>query len=140
MEHIKIITMIEMFSCSRLAKSPYVCNELKSRSGCIKERYTYYARKADDSYREVKSEARKCINLTTEEVYGINNTLTPLIKKGQTINHLYINHPDILDFSKPSFYNYVNNGVFEFAPLDFSRIAKYKKRKNSQNRRTRKDR
>ena len=45
MEHIKIITMIEMFSCSRLAKSPYVCNELKSRSGCRKERYTYYARK-----------------------------------------------------------------------------------------------
>ena len=81
MEHIKIITMIEMFSCSRLAKSPYVCNELKSRSSCRKERYTYYARKADDSYREVKSEARKGINLTPEEVYGINNTLTPLIKK-----------------------------------------------------------
>lgn len=127
-------------SCSRLAKSPYVCNGCKSRSGCRKERYTYYARKADDSYREVKSEARKGINLTPEEVYEINNTLTPLIKKGQTINHLYINHPDILDFSKPSFYNYVNNGVFEFGPLDFPRIVKYKKRKNSQNRRTRKER
>lgn len=127
-------------SCSRLAKSPYVCNGCKSRSGCRKERYTYYARKADDSYREVKSEARKGINLTPEEVYKINNTLTPLIKKGQTINHLYINHPDILDFSKPSFYNYVNNGVFEFDPLDFPRIVKYKKRKNSQNRRTRKER
>lgn len=40
MEHIKIITIIEMFSCSRLAKSPYVCNGCKSRSGCRKERYT----------------------------------------------------------------------------------------------------
>ena len=29
-----------------------------------KKRYTYYARKSDDSYREVKSEARKGINLT----------------------------------------------------------------------------
>ena len=76
--------------------------------------------------------------VTPEEVYEINNTLTPLIKKGQTINHLYINQPDILDFSKPSFYNYVNNGVFEFGPLDFPRIVKYKKRKNSQNHRTRK--
>ena len=127
-------------SCNRLAKSPYVCNGCKSRSGCRKERYTYYARKADDSYREVKSEARKGINLTPEEVYTINTTLTPLIKKGQTINHLYINHPDILDFSKPSFYNYVNNGVFEFGPLDFPRIVKYKKRKNSTKRRTRKER
>lgn len=127
-------------SCPRLSKSPYVCNGCKSRSGCRKERYTYYARKADDSYREVKSNARKGINLTPEEVYIINSTLTPLIKKGQTINHLYINHPDILDFSKPSFYNYVNNGVFEFGPLDFPRIVKYKKRKNSNERRTRKER
>lgn len=126
--------------CERLSKSPYVCNGCKSRSGCRKERYTYYARKADDSYREIKSEARKGINLTPEEVYTINKTLTPLIKKGQTINHLYINHPDILDFSKPSFYNYVNNGVFEFGPLDFPRIVKYKKRKNSEKRRTRKER
>ena len=115
-------------SCERLSKSPYVCNGCKSRSGCRKERWTYYARKADDSYKEVKSEARKGINLTPEEVYNINITLTPLIKKGQTINHLYINHPDILDFSKPSFYNYINNGVFEFGPLDFPRIVKYKKR------------
>ena len=126
--------------CEKLDKSPYVCNGCKSRCGCRKERYTYYARKADDSYREVKSEARKGINLTPEEIYIINTTLTPLIKKGQTINYLYINHPDILDFSKPSFYNYVNNGVFEFKPLDFPRIVKYKKRKKSNKRRTRKER
>lgn len=127
-------------SCERLKHSPYVCNGCKSRSGCRKVRWTYYAREADNSYKEVKSEARKGINLTPEEVYKINTTLTPLIKKGQTINHLYINHPDILDFSKPSFYNYVNNGVFEFGPLDFPRIVKYKKRKNSNKRRTRKER
>ena len=125
--------------CEKLDKSPYVCNGCKSRIGCRKERYTYYARKADDSYREIKSESRKGINLTPEEIYIINSTLTPLIKKGQTINHLYINHPDILDFSKPAFYNYVNNGVFEFGPLDFPRIVKYKKRKNSNKRRTRKE-
>lgn len=127
-------------SCARLSKTPYVCNGCKSRSGCRKERYTYYARRADDSYKEVKSNSRKGINLTEEEVYIINTILTPLIKKGQTINHLYINHPDILDFSKATFYNYVNNGVFEFGPLDFPRIVKYKKRKNSNTRRTRKER
>ena len=129
-----------VLSCETLKHSPYVCNGCKSRSGCRKVRWTYYAREADNSYKEVKSEARKGINLTAEEIYKINSILTPLIKKGQTINHLYINHPDILDFSKPSFYNYVNNGIFEFSPLDFPRIVKYKKRKNSKNRRTRKER
>ena len=133
------INLYKYQHCEKLDKTPYVCNGCKSRSGCRKERYTYYARKADDSYREIKSEARKGINLTPEEIYVINTTLTPLIKKGQTINHLYINHPDILEFSKTSFYNYVNNGVFEFKPLDFPRIVKYKKRKNSTKRRTRKE-
>ena len=129
-----------VLSCERLKHSPYVCNGCKSRSGCRKVRWTYYAREADNSYKEVKSEARKGINLTAEEIYKINSILNKQKKKGQTINHLYINHPDILDFSKPSFYNYVNNGVFEFSPLDFPRIVKYKKRKNSKNRRTRKER
>lgn len=126
--------------CDKLDKSPHVCNGCKSRSGCRKERYTYYARKADDSYREVKSNARKGINLTPEEVYKINEVITPLVKKGQTTNHLYINHPEILNFSKPSFYNYINQGVFEFGPMDFPRIVKYKKRKTSNKRRSRQER
>lgn len=65
-------------SCPRLTKLPYVCNvcnSCKSRSGCRKGRFTYYARKADDSYKEVKSQARKGINLTP--ISEINNTLTP---------------------------------------------------------------
>ena len=115
------------YHCSKFDKSPYVCNGCKSRCGCRKERFTYYARQANDNYIELKSESRKGISLTPEEVHNINEVITPLVKKGQTINHLYINHPNILDFSKPSFYNYVNNGVFEFKPLDFPRIVKYKK-------------
>ena len=75
-----------------MSKDPYVCNGCKSRTGCRKEKYTYYARKADDLYKELKSNARKGINLTPEEVYIINTTLTPLIKKDRTINHLYINY------------------------------------------------
>lgn len=78
--------------------------------------------------------------MTFEEIHTINETITPLVKKGQTTNHLYINHPDILDFSKSTFYRYINDGIFEFGPLDFPRIIKYKKRKSSNNRRTRKER
>ena len=71
--------------CPKLDKSPYVCNGCKSRSGCRKERYTYYARKADDTYKEVKSQARRGINLTPEEVYKINTTFTTLIKKNKLL-------------------------------------------------------
>ena len=127
-------------SCEKLKHSPYVCNGCKSRSGCRKIRWTYYAREAQQSYEELIKFCRQGINLNLEEIYNINNIIAPLVKKGQTTNHLYINHPDILDFSKSSFYRYINNGVFEFGPMDFPRIVKYKKRKNSNKRRTRKER
>ena len=91
------------YQCDKLNKSTYVCNGCKSRRRCRKERYTYYARNANDSYLEIKTESKKGINLTPEEVHEINQIITPLIKKRQTINHLYINHPDILNFSKVSF-------------------------------------
>ena len=127
------------YSCNKLSKSPHVCNGCKSRSGCRKERLTYYARKADDSYRELISSCKQGINLDDEEIYNINKVIKPLVKKGQTTNHLYINHPEVLNFSKVSFYNYINKGVFEFGPLDFPRIVKHKKRKNNK-RRTRQER
>ena len=127
------------YSCNKLSKSPHVCNGCKSRSGCRKERWTYYARKANDSYKELISSCRQGISLTDEEIYNINNIIAPLVKKGQTTNHLYINHPEVLNFSKVSFYNYINNGVFEFGPMDFPRIVKHKKRKNYK-RRTRQER
>ena len=126
-------------TCVRLSKSPYVCNGCKSRSGCRKQRWTYYARKANDSYNELISSCRQGISLTEEEIYNINNVIAPLVKKGQTTNHLYINHPEVLNFSKASFYNYINAGVFEFGPLDFPRFVKHKKRKNKK-RRTRQER
>ena len=116
-------------SCNKLSKSPYVCNGCKSRSGCRKERYTYYARKANDSYKILISSCRQGINISEEEVFNINKVISPLVKKGQTINHLYINHPDILNFSKSSFYNYISDGIFEFRPIDLPRMVKYKKEK-----------
>ena len=127
------------FHCDKLDKPPHVCNGCKARQGCRKERFTYYARKADNSYRQLISDCRKGIDLTEEDVFNINKVISPLIKKGQTVNHIYINHSDILNFSKVAFYNYINNGVFDFRPIDLPRMVKYKKRKNKK-RRTRKER
>ena len=106
-------------SCERLKHSPYVCNGCKSRSGCRKIRWTYYARESQKAYDELIKSCRQGINLTLEKIHIINENITPLVKKGQATNHLYINHPDI---------------------LDFPRIVKYKKRKDSNKRRSRKER
>lgn len=62
------------------------------------------------------------------------------MKKGQTYNHIYINHPETLDMSKTTFYRYVNNDVFDFGPLDLPRMVRYKQRKQNKPRRTRQER
>lgn len=54
--------------------------------------------------------------------------INSLFKKEKTTNHLYINHLEVLDFGKSTFYRYINNGVFEFGPLDFPRIVKQKEK------------
>ena len=135
----KSIYLDYSFECEKLNKKPYVCNGCPSRRGCRKHRYTYYAREAQKSYEKLIIESRQGIDLTEEDVFNINNVITPLIKKGQTVNHIYINHPELLDFSKVTFYNYINDGVFKFRPIDLPRMVKYKKRKNKK-RRTRKER
>ena len=47
--------------CDKLDKPLYVCNGCKSRSECRKERYIYYARKADNTYKEVKMKLEKVL-------------------------------------------------------------------------------
>ena len=127
------------FDCEKLNKKPYVCNGCPSRRGCRKHRYTYYARESQKSYEKLIKSCREGIDLTEEDVFNIDTIISPLIKKGQTVNHIYINHPELLNFSKVSFYNYINDGVFKFKPIDLPRMVKYKKRKNKK-RRTRKER
>lgn len=76
--------------------------------------------------------------MSQEEIYKINNVITPLIRdQHQSINHVFINNPDLLYFSKPTFYSYVNLNLFSFRNIDLARKVKYKPRKEDEKRRTR---
>ena len=55
----------------------------------------------------------------------------PLIKEQkQSINQVYINHPDLLYFSKTEFYHLIDTGVFSFRNIDLPRKVGYKPRKD----------
>ena len=124
--------------CTLLKLPPYVCNGCKKKSSCRFSKYYYRAKDADNEYKQFKSEARIGIRISQEEIYEINNIITPLIRdKHQSINHVFINHPDLLYFSKPTFYSYVNSNVFSFRNIDLLRKVSYKPRKDNEKRRTR---
>lgn len=127
-------------TCSLLEKPPYVCNGCPKKSHCRFSKYYYRAKDANKEYNEFKSEARIGIRLSQEEIYNINNVITPLIRdQHQSINHVFINNPDLLYFSKPTFYSYVNLNLFSFRNIDLARKVKYKPRKEDKKRRTRKE-
>lgn len=124
--------------CEILDKAPYVCNACKKKSHCKFSKFYYRAKDADSEYKNFRTVSRIGIRISQEEIYEINNIITPLIRdKHQSINHVFINHPDLLYFSKPTFYSYVNSNLFSFRNIDLARKVSYKPRKNDEKRRTR---
>ena len=70
----------------------------------------------------------------------LDKLITPLIKeKHQSIAHIYANHPDELSFSRSTMYKYVDLGVFSFRNIDLPRKVKYKKRKENEKQRIRRE-
>ena len=119
-------------SCEKLSKPPYCCNHCKNKNFCSKYHLYYNATKAHKHYLDILSETRKGLDITKEEIDQINKNIIPLIKnKKQSVNQVFINHPDILYMCKPTFYKYVDLGIITLSNIDLPKKVKYKKRKNN---------
>ena len=126
--------------CESLMRIPHVCNGCENKNRCRKIKQYYYAKFANDEYKEMLSSKRMGINLSKDEAYDIDTLITPLIRdKHQTIAHVYANHPDEIKFSRTTMYKYVNLGVFSLKNIDLPRKVKYKKRKDSGTQRVRRE-
>ena len=126
--------------CYELTGAPYVCNGCEKKNKCRKIKYYYYAKFANDEYSEKLRTSRYGINQTKEEIYELDKLITPLIKeKHQSISHIYANHPDEISFSRATMYKYVDLGVFSFKNIDLPRKVRYKKRKENEKQRIRRE-
>lgn len=127
-------------TCEILSKPPYVCNGCSKRNHCKLQKFFYRAKEAQQEYEQTLTETRSGIQIPEEDIKNINNIIAPLIKeKGQTVNQVYLNHPDLLYFSKTEFYRLIDLGYIDIKNIDLPRKVKYKKRKNEEKRRTRKE-
>ena len=77
----------------------------------------------------VKITSRKGINSNPEDIEKIDRLVSPLLKKGQSISHIYSTHKDEIGFSKTTFYRYVDSSVFTARNIDLPRKVTYKPRK-----------
>lgn len=118
--------------CKKLDKAPFVCNSCPSQDFCSREHAYYHARKADAKSHAVKSESRKSVHLDENEVKVLNELVSPLIKKGQSLSHIYANHSDEIGIARRTMYNYVDKCILDARNIDLPRKVRYKKRKKKE--------
>ena len=70
--------------------------------------------------------SRQGINASPDQIALLDELLTPLIKKSQSVNHIYGTHREALGISKST---YCNLSLFTFRNIDLPRKARYKQRK-----------
>ncbi len=118
-------------TCIKLSKPPYVCNGCGKRINCLMEMRIYSAKYADDCYREKLVSSREGINQTPESIMRMDNLVTPLFRKGQSIAHIYAHHAKEIGCSRRTLYNYLDQSVLTARNLDLRRRVKYKERRKS---------
>ncbi len=116
-------------SCHRLGHAPYVCNGCSIRNCRQSMKYYYRAQYADQHYHEVLSSSRSGINKTPLELNDMDCIISPLLKQGQPLGHIFTTHGDQLGCSKRTLYHYIDQGAFSAVNLDLPRKVRYKPRK-----------
>lgn len=114
-------------TCFRLTHAPYVCNGCTEKFGCKLTKYYYRALPSFNRYKQVLSEARQGINMTELELANLDRIVSPLVKKGQSISHIYKTHD--IPCTRATLYRYLSNNCFSVGPIDLPRKVRMKKRK-----------
>lgn len=120
--------------CPKLSKPPYVCNGCTDWNKCKLRKYTYSAHTAEKEYRLTFSESHKGISIDENEIARLDSIVSPLILKGQSIHHIYLNNLDSIMYSEKTIYNYIDYNLFNARNIDLPRKVRFKPRKSSEKR------
>jgi len=126
----KTATRSKNETCPLTDKPPYVCNACEKRMYCRKIQFRYEATIAENEYQKTLRQERSRLRITKEQIAAINEIIAPLmINKHHSVNHVFAAHPEILPFSKPTFYRYVDMGILNVKNIDLQRKVKYRVKK-----------
>ena len=114
--------------CQGRFKPPYVCNACAQYGKCTLKKYIYNAEEAHLRFSENLSESRTGIMAVEADLFRIDAIITPLIKQGQSVHQIYVNHADELMCSEKTLYNYIDACFFEVRNIDLPRKVKYRPR------------
>ncbi len=113
--------------------SAHVCNACSKRPFCHFEHFVYEARKSDRKYRATLSESRNGYDCTCEELIKIDDTVSPLIKQGQSIYHIMQNHKDELPVSESTIRRMIHDCELDCKNIDMRAVVQRRVRKHNHN-------
>ena len=116
--------------CYKLCEPPYVCNGCADEHQCVLRKKYYFHHKAHDAYREMLVESRIGANITEDELLALDEIVSPLVMRGQSVHHIVAHNPDQFEVSEKSIYRYVAGGLLKARNIDMPRICRTKPRKS----------
>ena len=116
--------------CFKLYDPPYVCNGCIDERNCVMKKRYYLHKQAHEAYRETLIESRTGANITQEELLELDEFISPILKRGQSVHHIFANNPNEFSISEKSVYRYVAGGLLEAGNLDMPRVVRFRPRKN----------
>ena len=114
--------------CSVKNKPPYVCNGCSQLPKCTLLKRIYDPADAHERAHHAISEARTGILSNEDDIARINRIISPLVKNGQSLHQIYLDHVDELMCSEKTLYNYVDAQLFDIRNIDLPRKVKYRPR------------
>lgn len=104
----KVCGAFDKMECRKTTRFPYVCNGCPKRSACRLERYSYSANVAQAKADDNASESRRGVDLTGRELADLDALVGPLMRRGQSLNQIYLAHAQDIPCSLKSLYTHVN--------------------------------
>ncbi len=101
-----------------LKKYPFVCNYCRKRGVCKHLHYYYEADRASNMYHTRLNEANAQPKTDERTIKEVNKIISPLVKKGQSVEAITMNHPEITKASL-TIRNWIKNGYLDCKLSDF---------------------
>lgn len=115
--------------CPKLEKPPYVCTGCEKQKNCKRNHAYYTAHRANAAYKKELRDARISIRTDPERLLEIGELLSPLIAKGQSLNHILATHKDEIGLSEKTIYNYIDANTFSVKNIGLPKKVVYRQRK-----------
>ena len=117
----------EKIECARLKKYPYVCNGCVYKEHCHYDKRYYDCTKAHTMSLRNRILTRKKRRIPQKDINTINEIVTPLIQKGQSIHHIFATSSTLKNICcERTIRRLIYDNYLDVKPADLRRYARFR--------------